>query len=108
MVTNEGLQLFFNQAFSNLKTSHNEMYRFREEDEISPNERALWTAILSLPCAVKCIELKIDTSKHKNVKDESCYLIRYDFNRFHDNSVEFIGQFDVEDKTSMAGRSPCW
>jgi hypothetical protein len=101
MVITEELQSFFNQAFSKLKTSHNEMYRFREDDEISPNERALWNAILSLPCAVKCIELKIDLSKHKNVKDESCYLIRYDFTRFQDNSVEFIGQFDVDDKTSL-------
>lgn len=101
MVTNEGLQLFFNKAFSKLKTSHNETYRFRKEDKIPPNERALRNAILSLPCAIKCIELKIDKSKHKNVMDESCYLIRYDFTRFHDDSVEFIGQFDVEDKTSL-------
>lgn len=101
MVNNEELQLFFNQAFSKLKTSHNEMYRSREDDEISPNERALRNAILSLPCAVKCIELKIDTSRHKNVKDESCYLIRYDFARFQDNSVEFVGQFDVDEKTSL-------
>lgn len=101
MVSNEELQSFFNQAFSVLKTSHNEMYRFREEDEISPNEKALRNAILSLPCAVKCIELKIDTSRYKNVKDESCYLIRYDFTRFHDNSVEFLGKFDVEEKASL-------
>jgi hypothetical protein len=101
MVNNEEFQLFFNQAFSKLKTSHNEMYRFREEDEMSPNERALRNAISNLPCAVKCIKLKIDPSKHKTVKDESCYLIRYDFTRFQNNSVDFIGQLDAEDITSL-------
>ena len=95
------LKLFFSQAFSEIKKSINEINLFQEDDEISPNERALKDAISNLPCAVKCIKLKIDPSKHKNAEDNSCYLIKYDLARFQDSSVEFIGEFNIEDKTSL-------
>ncbi|VVB90071.1 Uncharacterised protein [uncultured archaeon] len=101
MVTNEEFQSFFNQAFSNLKNFYIKSHSLKNDDEISPNERALKIAISSLPCAIKFIELKIDPGEHKNVKDESCYLIRYDLTKFQDNSVEFIGQFGIEDEASL-------
>lgn len=95
------LKLLFHQAFNEIKKSINEIYHFQEDDEISPNERALRDAISNLPCAIKCIKLKIDPSKHKNAEDNSCYLIKYDLTRFQDSSVEFIGEFNIENKTLL-------
>ncbi|MCZ7358243.1 MAG: hypothetical protein O8C66_06395 [Candidatus Methanoperedens sp.] len=101
MNSNVELQSVFHEAFNRLKKSYEVRYRFSQIDEISPNERALRNAISKLPCAVKCIELKIDPSIYKNVKDEACYLIKYDFTKFGDNPVEFMGQFDVENRVSL-------
>lgn len=78
------------------------VYPFEDEGEVSPDIVALRDAIFHLPIPIKILELKVDTLKYPDIKDEICHLIRYDFTKFGVSSVEFLGIIDTSNSKKLA------
>ena len=93
--------VFFVNVFRKVKDIFNRSYPIADEEEASPQLLALRDAVFSLPCAVKVLEVRVDTNKHKHIKDEICHLIGYDFSVLGKVSVEYLGIVDASEKEKL-------
>ena len=93
--------VFFVNVFRKVKDIFNRSYPIADEEEASPQLLALRDAVFSLPCAVKVLEVRVDTDKHKHIKDEICHLIGYDFSVLGKVSVEYLGIVDASEKEKL-------
>jgi hypothetical protein len=91
---------FFRQVFVAFKA---EVRKSLSPDEagLPPNVATLWRTAQALPCAVKIVNLKVDPSTYDSVKDSTCQLIRYDFSKFGDDSVEYVGEVEATDTSGL-------
>ena len=93
---------YFNQVFEDAKAWFRKVYPFEDEGEVSPDIVALRDAIFHLPIPIKILELKVDTLKYPDIKDEICHLIKYDFTKFGVSSVEYLGIIDTSNSKKLA------
>lgn len=92
--------VFFENVFRKVKDIFNRSYPITDE-EASSQLVALRIAIFSLPCAIKVLEVRVDTDKHKQIKDEICHLIGYDFSVLGKVSVEYLGIIEASEKEKL-------
>ena len=92
---------FFNKVFSEAKKIIYEQYRLEEDGSGPPEILALRKVVASFPCPLRIAEIKIDTEKHKHIKDEICQIIRYDFSKLGVRSVEYYGMVDARDSERL-------
>ena len=88
---------YFGAAFCEVKTKFSEISPILDEGDVPPNVIALRDAVNALPCAVKILELRVDTKNHKHLEDETCHLLSYDLSRLGDPSTEYCGIIDADD-----------
>jgi len=93
----------FRRAFATVKESFERSSPFpvKDETELPPNVATLWRTVHALPCAVKVANLKVDPSRYESVTDDTCQLIRYDFSRLGDDSIEYTGEVNVADTVRL-------
>jgi hypothetical protein len=92
---------FFEDVFKRVKDRFNQSYPLFDEDEASPMLLALRDAVFSLPCAVKVLEVRVDTEKFNHLKDEVCQLIGYNFSKLRKVSVEYLGIIQANEKEKL-------
>ncbi|MDH5385940.1 MAG: hypothetical protein OEY18_14660 [Candidatus Aminicenantes bacterium] len=92
---------FFEDVFKRVKDRFNQSYPLFDEDEASPMLLALRDAVYSLPCAVKVLEVRVDTEKFNHIKDEVCQLIGYNFSKLRKVSVEYLGIIQANEKEKL-------
>ena len=96
MNTDNGWNEFFNKVFNALRVKFKEIHPFEEDGEVSPDVVALRDAIFKLPCPVKVLELRFDTTKFAQVRDGIGHILRYDLSRIGEMQVEDYGVIDVK------------
>lgn len=92
---------FFKDFFKRVKDRFNGSYPLFDEEESSPTLLALRDAIFSLPCAVKVLDLRVDTEKFNHIKDEVCQLIGYDFSKLRRLSLEYLGIIQADETEKL-------
>jgi len=96
--TRNAWNILFENVFKKVKDNFNKSYPIVDEEEASPQLLALRDAVFSLPCAIKVLEIRVDTRKHKHIKDEICQLIGYDFSILGKVTVEYLGIIQSSEK----------
>ena len=92
---------FFKNAFERVKEMFKEAYQFEDEEEISPGLLALRDAVFSLPCAVKILELEVDTTKCEHIEDDVCQIVTYNFSKLGKVSVEYFGIIKADEREKL-------
>ena len=94
---------FFVRVFSEVKKTIFDQYKLEEDGSGPPEVLALREAVAKFPCPVRIAEIKIDIEKHKQIKDELCQIIRYDFSKLGvvQGFVEYYGLVDSRDSEKL-------
>lgn len=94
---NEWEKLFHN-AFKQVKKHVKSSYPIEDNGSGYPRNVAFHKTVDQLPCGVKLLELEVDKEKHEHLEDNFCPLIKYDFKKMNQLSVEYLGQVKPSDK----------
>ena len=94
---NEWEKLFQN-AFEQVKKHVKSSYPVEDDGSGYPRNVALQKAVDQLPCAVKLLELEVDKEKYEHLEDDFCPIIKYDFEKMNQLSVEHLGKVKPSDK----------
>lgn len=84
-------------VFGRVRAHFNDIYTTEEAEELPPGVLGMKKFVYSLPCPVKILELRVDIEKHKDIEDEICQLIGYDFSKLGNRSVSYCGIIDADD-----------
>jgi hypothetical protein len=87
---------FFNRMFAEAKKVVFAQYPLEKDGSGSPETLAIREVATKLPCPLGIAEIRVDTEKHKHIKDAVCQIIRYDFSRLgtKPQTVEYYGLVD--------------
>jgi hypothetical protein len=94
-------QDFFDIVFQRLKTKFDEIYPAEKAEELPPVVLGMKNFVHSLPCPVKVIELRVDTKKYRQIADDICQLVGYNFSKSGDHSVSYCGIADADDTAAF-------
>lgn len=96
---------FFNRVFTEVKKIVFEQYQLEKDGSGPPETLALREVVAKFPCPLKIAEIRINTDKHKHIKDEICQIIRYDFSKLGvtPQTVEYYDIVDARDFDRLRG-----
>lgn len=70
---------FFARVFSEVKKTIFDQYILEEDGSGPPEILALREAVAKFPCPIRIAEIKIDTEKHRQIRDELCQIVSMSF-----------------------------
>jgi hypothetical protein len=90
---------FFNSFFDEVKRVVPAQYSLEEDGSGPPEILVVREVVTNFPCPLRIAEIKIDLKKHREIEDDLCQIIRYDFSKLEmaGGTVEYYGIFDEED-----------
>jgi hypothetical protein len=94
---------FFNRAFTEVKKIVFGQYQLEKDGSGPPETLALREVVAKFPCPLRIAEIRIDTEKHKHIRDEICQIIRYDFSKLGvtPRTVEYYNIVDARDSEKL-------
>jgi hypothetical protein len=94
---------FFNKVFAEARSRILKQYPLEKDGSGSPETLAIREIAAKLPCPVGIAEIKVDTEKHKHIKDAVCQIIRYDFSKLgtQPRTVEYYGLVDARNTEEL-------
>jgi hypothetical protein len=94
---------FFNRVFTEVKKIVFEQYQLEKDGSGPPETLALREVVAKFPCPLRIAEIRIDTEKHKHIRDEICQIIRYDFSKLGvtPRTVEYYNIVDARDSEKL-------
>ena len=94
---------FFNRVFTEVKKIVFEQYKLEKDGSGPPETLALREVVAKFPCPLRIAEIRIDTEKHKHIRDEICQIIRYDFSKLGvtPRTVEYYNIVDARDSEKL-------
>jgi hypothetical protein len=94
---------FFNRVFTEAKRMTFEQYQLEKDGSGPPETQAIREVAAKLPCPLRIAEIRIDTERHKHIRDAVCQIIRYDFSKLGitPQTVEYCGVVDARDSEEL-------
>jgi len=92
----------FENAFEKVKGQVKRNHANLKPTELSPNDKALSSAINSLPCPVGILEVTVDNKVYEHLKNEICQLIYYDLQNIGTKQVNYFGMISEASKEAIA------
>lgn len=94
---------YFSPFFEILKAEICKRFGNVNDDQLSYRNLAIRDAINSLPCSISIAKLKVDATKYDDAESDVYYLVKYDFSKFGDFSVDHHGEFDLDNIQHESG-----